>query len=89
VTFFKHQSYFSKSDSQGENMREYQIWEIESDHLVQQGDTSQSFQTNPTNDHMVCFHYLNHKCAKVHTPLTQLEYGVDYGQERDVAPRRP
>jgi hypothetical protein len=66
-------------------MREYQIWEIESDHLVQQWDTSQSFQTNPTNDHMVCFHYLNHKCAKV-TPLTQLEYGVDYGQEHDVAP---
>jgi hypothetical protein len=88
ATFFEHQPYFSKFDIQRENMREDQLWDIESDHLVQLGDTSQSFQTNPTNDHMVCFHYLNHihKSTKVHMSLTQLEHRVNCGQERDVAP---
>ena len=55
VTFFEHQSYYPKSEIQGKIMREYQLWDIsgiEFDHSLQPGNTSQSFQTTPTNDHI-------------------------------------
>ena len=54
VTFFKHQSYYPKSEIQGEIMREYRLWDIpgiESEHSIQPGNTSQSLQTTPTNNH--------------------------------------
>ena len=54
VTFFEHESYYPKSKIQGEIMREYQLQDIsgiESDYSLQLGNTSQSFQTTPTNDH--------------------------------------
>ena len=54
VTFFEHQSCYPKFEIQGENMREYQLWDIsgsEFDHSLQPGDIAKSFQNTLTNDH--------------------------------------
>ena len=42
VTFFEHQAYHPKSDLQGATMREYQNWNIQSDHVINSGDNQQS-----------------------------------------------
>ncbi|KAG6762590.1 hypothetical protein POTOM_033100 [Populus tomentosa] len=42
VTFFEHQAYYPKSDLQGATMREYQNWDIQSDHVINLGDNQQS-----------------------------------------------
>lgn len=42
VTFFEHQSYYHKTDMQGENMRAYQFWEtLNFDETLDQGYTIQ------------------------------------------------
>jgi len=42
VTFFEHQAYYPKSDLYGATMREYQNWDIQSDHVINSGDNQQS-----------------------------------------------
>ena len=43
VTFFEHQSYYPKPDIQGENTREYQLWDIleDTNHSLQPGNSPQ------------------------------------------------
>jgi hypothetical protein len=42
VIFFEHQASYPKSDLQGATMREYQNWDIQSDHVINLGDNQQS-----------------------------------------------
>ena len=70
VTFFENQSYFPKSDIQGENSREYQIWDILQDTQAASFSPSPNSATVPAIVPVIETEYVT-ETVPVPTPKTE------------------